>query len=513
MYRGLNLLQYSDGNNILNLNRDDAAGFRLDTLQSHRLHKSPMVKSKEILGTYTDYVNSYPSILQTTSYNFTATSNTPELCAGVVKAAGVYKKNPAQHFADLCMLELEEGLKDAFLNPITGTPKLIECVRVDGAGDEGPSHLEVQFWWTLRHVQKPTLVTLVTARNSGSSHLNRVELQNGCLTLAHSNLFIPSNLNGSCFDPDTGKVDPSRLKTNMDIATNIYISRVNNAPCGSTKIQLFKGADSTSFQKLRDSVLVFLKGSKAEKLKLKETQFDHWKLINDVWDVRADHSIQGFPNQYIFFLKCCFSLNCKHPLCIKMCGSSKIELPTHWFPGGPPLDYIPIPIPDACHLWGSQRCLKCSAENRTCHGHFLSPSEALRSNLPSMSQPPSEYQYLKNSFSKLDSKLTNTLAEQLGQVTLLSPSEIEIWFEHHETVKLNRKRGARKAAATRAARTRIQSKPSKYQCICGKVYSESTLEVENWIGCDKCDSWNHFKCVGVTSKNPPEEFICPSCQL
>ena len=58
-------------------------------------------------------------------------------------------------------------------------------------------------------------------------HLNRVELQNGCLTLAHANLFIPSNLNGSCFSPDTRKVDLERLKKNMDDTTDIYNSRTN----------------------------------------------------------------------------------------------------------------------------------------------------------------------------------------------------------------------------------------------------------------------------------------------
>ena len=98
------------------------------------------------------------------------------------------------------------------MNPLTGQAKQVECVSVDGATDEGPSHLEIQFWWTLRHIQWPTAVTLVTARSSGASYLNRVELQNGCMALAHANLFIPSNLNGSCFDPETGKVDQERLK-------------------------------------------------------------------------------------------------------------------------------------------------------------------------------------------------------------------------------------------------------------------------------------------------------------
>lgn len=35
LYKGLNHLQYTDGTNILNINRDDAAGFRLDTMATH----------------------------------------------------------------------------------------------------------------------------------------------------------------------------------------------------------------------------------------------------------------------------------------------------------------------------------------------------------------------------------------------------------------------------------------------------------------------------------------------
>ena len=68
----------------------DASGFRLDTLSTHRLHKTPVVKGNEIVTTYTDYVNKYPAVLQTTSYNFSATKTTPELTAGVVKASAVY---------------------------------------------------------------------------------------------------------------------------------------------------------------------------------------------------------------------------------------------------------------------------------------------------------------------------------------------------------------------------------------------------------------------------------------
>ena len=291
----------------MNLNRDDASGFRLDTLSTHRLHRTPVVHGKETVTTYTDYVNSYPSLLQTTSYHFSATKTTGVICTGVVKGAGVFEKNATQHAADLSMLQTSEGICPAFNNPVTGESKEIECIRVDGATDEGPSHLEIQYWWTLRHIQRPTIATLVTARNSGASHLNRVELQNGCLSLAHANVFIPSNLNGSCFDPSTGKVDKERLKRNMDTATDIYISRTNGAPCGDTKIQLFKGADSSTNQELRADVNTYLKGTVAQKEQLKEENPDRWANMEKVWKIRSRHMVAGLPPQYVLYLKCCFT--------------------------------------------------------------------------------------------------------------------------------------------------------------------------------------------------------------
>lgn len=97
LFRNLNFLEYTDGRNIVNVNRDDASRFRLDSLATHRLHRTPVVRGKEIVTTYTDYVNSYPSILQTTSYNFSPTKTTSEICAGMIKGAGVFQKNAAQH--------------------------------------------------------------------------------------------------------------------------------------------------------------------------------------------------------------------------------------------------------------------------------------------------------------------------------------------------------------------------------------------------------------------------------
>ena len=121
LYRSLNHLQYQDGRNILNVNRDDAAGFRLDTMTTHRLHRTPMVQDSLAKTTYTDYVSKYKAVLQTTSYNFTGTKTTEEICAGVVKPTGVFPKNPAQHSADFELLEQTTEVGPTFINPITGT--------------------------------------------------------------------------------------------------------------------------------------------------------------------------------------------------------------------------------------------------------------------------------------------------------------------------------------------------------------------------------------------------------
>ena len=48
-----------------------------------------------------------------------------------------------KHMADLCMLETVKELDSAFINQQTGMPKSVECIRVDGASDKGPSHEEV----------------------------------------------------------------------------------------------------------------------------------------------------------------------------------------------------------------------------------------------------------------------------------------------------------------------------------------------------------------------------------
>ena len=176
------------------------------------------------------------------------------------------------------------------------------------------------------------MATLVTTRSSGSSYLNRVELQNGCLSLGHSNTFIPSTLAGVCTDQDTGAINEEVLRKNLNLAISAYINRVNGCPCGDTSIHLYRGADTSEHLQVRNQLLTFLKGSKAAKDTL-----------------RQEH-----PNQYIFLLLCCFRPDCAHPLCRK----GQMGTLSTRYEGGP-ITHLPLPVPDPDRPWGNSSCATC----------------------------------------------------------------------------------------------------------------------------------------------------------
>ena len=96
-------------------------------MATHKSRATLCISSAPPISTRTYFVNGYPSVLQTTSYNFTLTAATGEICAGIVKAPGVFEKGPTQHMADLKMLEVQEAVKPAFVNPRTGKKEL-ECI-------------------------------------------------------------------------------------------------------------------------------------------------------------------------------------------------------------------------------------------------------------------------------------------------------------------------------------------------------------------------------------------------
>ena len=263
LYKLLNQLQI-DGKHTLLLNRDDQAGFRLDSTYTHK--SIPTLSIKPTATTRTDFTNKYPAQLQVTSYNFSKTVNSDEVCFGVVKASVLHEKCPSQHAADLESLQNMDKTKSVFFTD-KNDPKEVEFIRVDGGTDEGPAHHEVQFLWTERHGSRPTKVTLVTTRCSGDSYLNRVELQNGCLRQGRSNTFIPSTLCGSPFNEEAG-LNEEVYKANMSAAVDQYIARVDGTLCMKTKIHLSRGAENHNFLTRRSQLLTFLKGSKKDKEEL-----------------------------------------------------------------------------------------------------------------------------------------------------------------------------------------------------------------------------------------------------
>ena len=522
LYSALDKLQYKDGSNITNIGRDDQAGFRLDTMATHKLHATLCVKGSEHCTTRSDYVNKYPSTLQTTSYNFPSTGTTGEICAGIVKAPVLYKKNAAQHFCDLQMIEKQEEIRPAFINPITNERKEVECARVDGSYDEGPSHLEVEYWWTVRHLNTESRMELVTSRNSGASYKNRVELQNGCLSLAHANLFIPSTLNGSCLN-SSGKVDEKLLSENLNSAIDVYISRVDKAPCAGTEIHLHRGADSADYQKQNELLKVFLKGSKAAKEKLKKDHPDDYAHFKQIWDVRESHLRKDLPLKYIFCLSCCYQEGCIHPKCKE--GNPSEE--TSWYPGGPPLSFIPIPTADPKRCYGRQNCDECQG---LCSGHYLKVEDL--------------WQHVSNG-GKVQAETPSTIIlrefnrhhvipeegrlSEIAQEVLLSYEEVKMWFDHLSNIHENRKRGVEKAARTRKAKSKSQSKTvrakSKKQQpteqlvttqpkeVCSSCLAEEPPGEEDidWIACDSCADWFHAICVGLCNENVPDQWQCSSC--
>ena len=151
--------------------------------------------------------------------------------------------------------------------------------------------------------------------------------------------------------------------------------------------------------------------------------------------------MNDLPLQYIFQLSCCYKSSCTHPFC-----TLDIHKELKWYNGGPATSYLPDPIPDPTRPWGSNDCPECPGE--TCYGHFMMPDQALLSTLPVVKKPPSAI--IREVFERhKDCPLTEDEITSTSKDVLLSPNEVKMWLAHLQTVKNNRKRGAKKAALTR----------------------------------------------------------------
>ena len=131
--------------------------------------------------------------------------------------------------------------------------------------------------------------------------------------------------------------------------------------------------------------------------------------------------------------------------------------------------------------------------------------------------PPPPSTVLKREFSKLkEYSPSEEYVENVSRKVLLTPTVTQMWMDHLHTVLQNRKRGARKAAATRQARKQAGTSQSRtdsqYFCgKCGKEYLEEADEEELWIACDMCENWFCSSCEGLQSPPISNIYICTKC--
>ena len=104
-----------------------------------------------------------------------------------------------------------------------------------------------------------------------------------------------------------------------------------------------------------------------------------------------------------------------------------------------------------------------------------------------------------------------------------------MWIKHLETVTENRKRGAKRAAATRKGQRQLTetgnceghneghnddngtiNDDNEEHCgVCGILYEEETDETKKWIACDVCGMWYHWEHASIVEE--PESYICVNC--
>ena len=148
-----------------------------------------------------------------------------------------------------------------------------------------------------------------------------------------------------------------------------------------------------------------------------------------------------------FFLVCCFDPSCVHPVC-----RSKQKGLSSWYSGGPLITHLPLLVPDPDRLWDNVDSTECKD---TSTGHYWSPQLSLKSQLSPMKTLPSAV--LKEKFDYLASyPPTESFCFEIVKETLLSVSEVIMWFEHLHTIE-NHSRGAAKAAETRRKKEGLPS--------------------------------------------------------
>ena len=124
----------------------------------------------------------------------------------------------------------------------------------------------------------------------------------------------------------------------------------------------------------------------------------------------------------------CYKKDCIHPICAA--GRPKEE---HlWFKGGPPLSYLPLPIPDPEWPWGKP-CTSCVGP---CVGHYLSPEknwEKFNSNGSTMFQQPPRK--ILGDFMKTSINFTDSDVQRFARECLLSEEDVLMWLKNVQKIK------------------------------------------------------------------------------
>ena len=71
------------------------------------------------------------------------------------------------------------------------------------------------------------------------------------------------------------------------------------------------------------------------------------------------------------------------------------------------------------------------------------------------------------------------------------------------------RKAAQKKSGKRAAKTSTASQePDSVLCgVCHELYTDD--DAENWIGCDECEAWFHFWCVGLDQMlTEDDHWVC-----
>lgn len=121
---------------------------------------------------------------------------------------------------------------------------------------------------------------------------------------------IPSTIGSACDSKE-------QLEKNLNLAIDVYIKRVEGAPCGNGNVDLFKGSFSGFVQHAKDrrpKLLTFLRGTKKERKTLKR-EATLYSYFEEVWDVRSRHMLKNLPEQCVFMLIPCFQKGRPHLKC------------------------------------------------------------------------------------------------------------------------------------------------------------------------------------------------------